>query len=78
MHPLAPDLTQLKDEDLHKKLSDLTQRLTISYKQANYALAGQLHMLIDDYQNEVNRRQQKMLEELASKNDKFNGIIDIK
>jgi len=25
MHPLTPDLTQLKDEELHKKLSELTQ-----------------------------------------------------
>jgi len=35
-------------------------------------------MLIDDYQAEVTRRQQKVLEELSEKNNKFDGIIDIK
>jgi hypothetical protein len=35
-------------------------------------------MLIDDYQIEVTRRQQKVLEELLEKNSKFDGIIDIK
>lgn len=78
MHPLTPDLTELKDDELHKKLSELTQRLTMSYKQGNYPIAGQLHMLIDDYQAEVTRRQQKVLEELSAKNNKFDGIIDIK
>ena len=78
MHPLTPDLSELKDDELHKKLSDLTQRLTMSYKQGNYPIAGQLHMLIDDYQAEVTRRQQKVLEELSAKNNKFDGIIDIK
>lgn len=78
MHPLTPNLTELKDDELHKKISELTQRLTQSYKFANYELAGQVHMLLDDYQAELNRRNQKMLDDLAARNDKFDGIIDIK
>jgi hypothetical protein len=78
MHPLTPDLSQLKDDELHKKLSELTQRLTQAYRFGSYDMAGQLHMLIDDYQIEVNRRHEKTLEEMAAKNDKFKGIIDIK
>lgn len=78
MHPLTPDLTQLSDEELHKKLGELTQRLTQSYRQGSYPIVGQLHMLLDDFQTEVNRRQQIALDELAAKTNKFDGIIDIK
>jgi hypothetical protein len=35
-------------------------------------------MLLDDYQAEASRRHQRMMEELAAKTDKFDGIIDIK
>lgn len=78
MHPLTPDLTAFKDEDLHKSMHDLTQKLTQSYRFGNYELAGQIHMLLEDYQAEVNRRHAKAIEELAAKNDKFDGLIDIK
>jgi hypothetical protein len=44
----------------------------------NYALAGQCHMLLEDYNAESIRRNQKILDEMAEKNNKFNGIIDIK
>lgn len=78
MHPLVQDLTQLKDEDLHKKIHELTTRLTQAYRMGNYALAGQCHMLLEDYNAESMRRNQKVLDEMLEKNNKFNGIIDIK
>ena len=78
MHPLLPDITQLTDDDLHKKIHELTQRLTQSYRLGNYELVGQIHMLLDDYNNESQRRHQKLLDEMANKNKQFDGIIDIK
>lgn len=78
MHPLSPDLSGLTDEELHKKMADLTTRLTQSYRFANYELAGQVHMLIEDYQNEISIRQRKLLDEVAAKNNQFDKIIDIK
>jgi hypothetical protein len=78
MHPLTQDLSQLKDDELHKKIHELTQRLTQSYRFGNYDLVGQIHMMLEDYQEEANRRQRKLLDDLAQKNNKFDGIIDIK
>lgn len=78
MHPLTPDLTILSDDELHKKVSELTTKLTQSYRFANYELAGQVHMMLDDYHAEVSRRQQKMMDELAAKTGQFDKIIDIK
>lgn len=78
MHPLLPDITKLTDEDLHKKIHELTQRLTQSYRLGNYEIVGQIHMLLDDYNGESQRRHQKVLEELTKKNKQFDDIIDIK
>lgn len=78
MHPLTADLTHLSDEELHRKIHELTQRLTQSYRLGSYELVGQIHMLLDDYNGESQRRHQKVLEELANKNKQFDGIINIK
>jgi hypothetical protein len=44
----------------------------------NYALAEQVRMLMDDYQNEINHRNQKLMDELSQKSDRFSGIINVK
>jgi hypothetical protein len=78
MHPLTPDLTALTDAELQKKHSELVSRLTQAYRFGNAAMVNQLQMLIDDYASENGRRQQKLLDDMMAKNDKFSGIIDIK
>lgn len=77
MHPLAPDLSQLSDDELQKKLSELQKRMMQAYTFGNTDLAIQLQMLLEDYNMELQRRQAKMMEELMAKSDKFKGIIDI-
>ena len=77
MHPLAPDLTQLSDDELQKKQSELNKKMIQAYTFGNTELAIQLQMLLEDYNAEVQRRQAKMMEELMAKSDKFKGIIDI-
>ena len=78
MHPLAPNLTELKDDELHKKFTELMSRLTYASNTSNFSLAEQVRMLMDDYQNEINRRNQKLMDELNQKSDRFSGIINIK
>jgi hypothetical protein len=78
MHPLSPDLSQMSDADLQKKHSELMTKLNAAYRMNNGSLLHQLQMIMDDYTQEINRRQQKQLEEILKKNDKFDKIIDIK
>jgi hypothetical protein len=78
MHPLAPDLSQLKDEELRKKQADLMQKLNTAYRFGNNSLVAQIQMLLQDYNGELGRRQQKQLDELLEKNSKFKDIIDVK
>lgn len=77
MHPLAPDLTQLSDDELQKKQSELQKKMIQAYQFGSTDLAMQLQMLLEDYTMEVQRRQARMMEELLAKSDKFKGIIDI-
>lgn len=78
MHPLAPDLNAMKDEELRKKHAELMQRLNQAYRFGNSGLVYQLQMLLEDYTNEINRRNQKQLDELLQKNGNFKDIIDVK
>lgn len=78
MHPLAPNLTEMPDAELQKKHSELVARLTHAYRYGQTQMVQQLQMIMEDYQNEISRRQRKILDDALNKNDKFSGIIDIK
>ena len=63
MHPLAPDLSNLSDEELHTKRGELMNRMTQAYRFGNADMANQLQLLLQDYAMEVERRNQKMLDQ---------------
>jgi len=77
MHPLAPDLSALTDQELHKKHGELVTRLTQSYRIGPYSIISQLQMLLDDYNREIQVRNAKLMDDLAKKSKKSGGIIDI-
>ena len=78
MHPLSPNLSELSDADLQKKHSELTTKLNTAYRMGSYALVSQIQMMLEDYQFELQLRQQKMMQELLAKDNKFKDIIEIK
>lgn len=78
MHPLTPDLSGLKDDELQRKCAELSNKLNMAYRVGQAELVGQIQMILDDYNAEMMRRQQKMLEEVMSRDNKFKDIIDIK
>lgn len=78
MHPLAPNLYEMSDIELQKKHSELITRLNHAYRYGQTQMTQQVQMIMEDYQSEITRRQQKTLDDMLAKNDKFSGIIDIK
>jgi hypothetical protein len=64
MHPLTPDLTNLTDEELVNKRTELQNRLSYAYRIGNADLTQQLNMLTQDYTWEIERRNQKMLNDM--------------
>ena len=78
MHPLAPDLTGLTDDELHKKYGELQKRFGQAYRSGPQSIIPQLQMLMQDYQAEISMRNQRQLEELNKNTGKGpKGIIDI-
>lgn len=81
MHPLAPDLSTVSDDELAKKYNDLNKRLGQAYRSGPSQIIPQIQMLMQDYQNELSRRQEKIMKEMEARADKngkgFKGIIDI-
>lgn len=81
MHPLLPDLSVFSDDELYKKYDELGKRFAQASRFGPYSIIPQLQTLMQDYQSEINRRQQKLIrdmEERANKDGKgFKSIIDI-
>jgi hypothetical protein len=77
MHPLSPDLSQVSETDLHKKYNDLVSRLTQAYRIGPTSIISQLQMIIEDYKFEIQRRNQKILDDMAKKGKDLSGIINI-
>ena len=77
MHPLGPDLTGLTDEELHKKFGELQKRFNQAYRFGPFAIIPQIQMLMQDYQYEIQVRNQRQMEEMNKNSKGPKGIIDI-
>ena len=77
-HPLAPDLSGMSQDELNKKAAELSSRLNQAYRFGPSGAVQQIQMLQVHYQEELNRRYQKQMDDIAQKNPDFNKIIDIK
>ena len=81
MHPLGNDLSKLSEDELNKKFGELSKRFTQAYRFGPQQIIPQLQMLMQDYQEEIRRRQTKQMQEMMEKMDKDKnggkGIIDI-
>jgi hypothetical protein len=78
MHPLAPNLTGLTDDELHKKRAELQNRMTFAYRMGQGEIIGQIQLLLGDYDMEIQKRNQKMLDDMQKNNKNFKDKIDIK
>lgn len=77
-HPLTPDLTKLSIEELNEKYNDLAKRITMAYRWGNQDLVSQVGMLMQDYQEEIQVRNRRALEDMEKNSKNFKNIIDIK
>ena len=77
MHPLAPDLTGLTDDALHSKRAELSNRMMFAYRMGHSDMIGQIQLLIGDYEMEIQRRNQKMLDDMNKNGKNFADKINI-
>ena len=83
MHPLGQDLSKLNDEELYKKQSELSKRFNQAHRFGPQSIIPQLQILMQDYQEEAQRRQARAMKEMQEKLNKgkddksLKSIIDI-
>lgn len=77
-HPLAPDLSGLSNQELYDKYNELMSKINQAYRFGPSGAIPQLQMMQFHYQEEIQKRNAKQLEEMQSKTKDFNKIIDIK
>lgn len=77
MHPLAPDLTKMSDDELHTKRAELHNRVAFSYRMGHGDMVQQLQLLLMDYDMEIQIRNQRMLDNLQKTNKNFGNVINI-
>jgi len=76
-HPLTPDLSKLTMDEVTQKYGELLKRITYAYRIGQADMVQQLQLLLSDYQAELDRRNQKQLEEMQKASKNFKNIIDI-
>jgi hypothetical protein len=76
-HPLTPDLSKLTIDELNNKYGELLKRTTAAYRIGNSDMVYQLQLLMEDYQNEIQVRNAKALQDMEKQSKQFKNIIDI-
>lgn len=80
MHPLAPDLSKVSNEELYEKFNDLQRRYNQAYRFGPASIMPQVQMMMDHYRAEIAERNRRQMEEMANKESSgkgYKGIIDI-
>lgn len=79
MHPLfTQNLTELTDDALHKKHGELLKRINQASRLGYGDVVYQLQMIMNQYHDEIVRRNRQELEKIRQKNDRdFDNYINI-
>lgn len=55
-HPLLPSLTEVKDQDLEVKISELSRKYSIAARMGDGGLCSQIILALEEYKAEQQRR----------------------
>ena len=69
-HPLIGSLSELKDEELQNKISELTSKLLLAHRTGNAGLVNQVQMALETYRNQYQERQRQQNKD-AGQDDKI-------
>ena len=75
-NPLLENVGKIKDQDLDKKILDLTNKYYLALRLGNGSLANQVLLSLDTYRDEQRRRQFESIKELQNKQKK-QGLDDL-
>jgi hypothetical protein len=72
-HPFISDLSDKSLDELQKKITELNNKLSFSFRVGNGPLIQQIQMALESYKSEYNKRMDELM-----KKQKINSKVDIK
>jgi hypothetical protein len=75
-NPLLENVSKIKDQDLDKKILDLTNKYYLALRLGNGSLANQVLLSLDTYRVEQQQRQINSMKEMQNKQKK-QGLDDL-
>jgi len=79
-HPLTPNVQKLTDSELTKKINELNKRLVWAHTSGHGHVVNQIHMMLDDYKAEQQRREHERWEKQNNKDNNgkdWDSLIDV-
>lgn len=77
-HPLLPDLSTLKDEDVERKITELMQKYFQASKFGQGGVMQQISVILESYKNEQYARQKRASEKLMqNRNQDLDSFINV-
>lgn len=73
-HPLQEEISQLSDEEISKRIKDLSRKLGVARRTGKLQLMNQVQNALQTYQNAIRERR---LEEWHKNNKKARGEPDL-
>ena len=75
-NPLVEDFSQLKDEDIEKRYSDLNKKIGIAQRMGNGLIVNQMVVVLYQLKEEMLKRQNEATKRLMKIHDKdYNDLI---
>ena len=76
-NPLLPDLTNLKNEDIDNKITELMQKFTIAARSGQGGVCQQITVILESYKQEQRRRHAAAVQKMANQNKDFDDYINV-
>lgn len=76
-NPLLPDLSNLKNEDLDNKITELMQKYFFAGRSGMGGVCQQIGVVLEAYKDEQRRRQSTANQKLASQNKDLDQFINV-
>ena len=73
-NPLVTGMTELSDDELLAKVNDLNTKMRQASQAGMFGAINQMVVVLNEYQEEMNRRHQKSLEDGK---EKYDELIDV-
>ena len=73
-NPLLEGMSELSDDQLLGKINELNTKMRQASQAGMYSAISQITVVLNEYQEEMNRRHQKALEEGT---EKYDELIDV-